>query len=63
MLLTGGEHPIYDSNSFSIPLYKQKLLMLQKFPFPENLSALAKSLFHGLTRFNTSERYSATRAL
>lgn len=63
MLLTGGSHPLYDSRTFQVEKYKRELLMLKEFPFPENHSALARSLFHGLTRFNSSERYSATRAL
>ena len=63
MLLTGGKHPLYDSPHFNFETYRQNMLKLSKLSFPENLSKLAASMFHGLTAFKLSSRYSATRAL
>lgn len=63
MLLTGGEHPVYDSDDFTTEKYKKSLLALSQFRFPEHLSPLASNLFHRLTKFNTSMRYTAHEAL
>ena len=63
MLLTGGEHPLYDSDDFTTDKYRKSLLALSQFRFPEHLSPLASNLFHRLTKFNTSMRYTAHEAL
>jgi len=63
MLLTGGEHPLYNSDDFTTEKYKKALLALSQFRFPENLSPLAANLFYRLTKFNISVRYTAQEAL
>ena len=63
MLLTGGEHPLYTSNDFTTEKYKKQLLALSQLHFPEHLSPLAANLFHRLTKFNISMRYTAQEAL
>ena len=59
MLLTGGEHPLYKSRDFQLDKYKQQLLALNHFQFPEYLSPLARNLFLRLTKFNITMRYTA----
>jgi hypothetical protein len=59
MLLTGGEHPLYNSDDFTTEKYKKSLLALSQFKFPEHLSPLAANLFYRLTKFNISVRYTA----
>jgi len=63
MLLTGGEHPLYNSKDFETEKYKKQLLALSKFTFPAHLSPLARNVFMRLTKFNISTRYTATQAL
>ena len=63
MLLTGGEHPLYDSRDFQVDKYKKQLLALQSFMFPAHLSPLAKNIFLRLTKFNITMRYTAYEAL
>lgn len=52
MLLTGGEHPLYDPILYNAETYKNKLLEISEFAFPNDLSFLVKNLFHRLTHFN-----------
>ena len=59
MLLTGGEHPLFNSDDFTTEKYKKSLLALSQFKFPEHLSPLAANLFYRLTKFNISVRYTA----
>ena len=63
MLLTGGEHPLYDSRDFQVDKYKKQLLALQSFDFPAHLSPLARNIFLRLTKFNITMRYNASEAL
>jgi phosphorylase kinase gamma subunit len=63
MLLTGGEHPLYDPILYNAETYKTKLLELYQFEFPSDLSFLTKNLFQRLTHFNLTQRYTAGQAL
>lgn len=63
MLLTGGGHPIYESDDFSTEKYKKQLLALESFQFPDHLSSLAANFFHRLTKFNLNTRYTAEEAI
>ena len=63
MLLTGGDHPLYNSKDFQVEKYKKQLLELHQFSFPSHLSPLAKNIFLRLTKFNITMRYTASEAL
>jgi serine/threonine protein kinase len=63
MLLTGGEHPLFEFGKDSPEVYQQKLSKLTQLPCPSHFSGLARNLFMKLTRFNIAQRYSASDAL
>ena len=63
MLLTGGKHPLYDPSVHNTETYKEQLLAVEKFSFPNHFPFLTKNLFNRLTHFSVTQRYTVTEAL
>jgi len=63
MLLNGGKHPLYDPLIYNAETYRTKLLTMDQFDYPGHLSYLTKNLFHRLTQFNLTQRYTVSEAL